>query len=236
VIRFGAVLALILQAGTTPARAGDELRKILFSSLDAGRTSVFSGFGSKRAIDGTLGETGPIIMNLNGTGLTRQLIRTTRLTGTTARQSGSTAMLGGYQVVGARTTIFAALGPEVERAQHAGVGGIPRWAGYQWGARFLGEIWHWPNPDTVFSATLVISTARPSAWARTALGLRVADQIFAGPEVVTYAEEHYREARLGVHVGGIAVGPLEFRFSGGLCVVADQRGGGYATVTTLLKL
>ena len=185
---------------------------MLFGSLDVGR-SVFVGAGRKRALGPSLDEDGPVFLLLTASGRKRE--RDSALGSMTVRQAADASALLGYQWVFDRTFVTAALGPELD----VETGPDFRFANpddrARAGARLLGDLWSHPREDWLLHATAIVGSAREQAWARLAVGHRVRDGIYVGPEAALYRTATYHEARVGLHATGVAIGKVNLRLSGG---------------------
>jgi hypothetical protein len=140
------------------------------------------------------------------------------------------SLLLGHQWTSEQALLSVFVGPELDhRSRNAA-------RSTALGLRVLAEIWAQPTPDTFAATTLLVGTEPLRVWSRHALGWRMVDRVFVGPEVVLAVEEHYSEARLGLHATGLAIGPWSFSLSGGFLAAQDREPQGYVGVTTVLKL
>jgi hypothetical protein len=244
------LLALASSAAADPLAAGSpdakpltpetkserQPRQVIFSSIELANGSTFVGSGFKRAFGPSVDAEGFVLMNLSGAGATPEIhqgpagirIRVARLT-------SSSSMLVGYQWVAPGRVFMLAAGPEASRRQQLDDGGRPRWQPTNKGVMLLAETWYEPRPWMMTQATLIHSSARRSFWVRAAAGLALRDGLFIGPEATAYAEEDYREARIGLHVTGIRIERFQLRLNAGISGVSNRRSGFYVGLSGHFK-
>ena len=212
----------------------EDLRTVLFGSLDAGR-STFLSVGAKQTLVGPLDRTGFVAMETAGLGLTRE-----RYLGDASRPvlrlTTQTSSLIGFQwaLNGLYVALYA--GPELEQEQLTVGGRVLRISRPRMGSSAQVEIWANPTTQTLWTETLVLSSTRTSLWNRVSAGYRVAGSLFAGPELTIYATPTYREMRWGAHLTGIEAGRLSLRVSGGWMVQDHARQSPYVGITGWIRL
>ena len=199
-----------------------EQRSVLFASVDMGR-SVFAAAGAKQTLVGPLDQSGFVVMEANGTGLTRERVGDLGLQAT--RFTTQSAVMLGYQMNRDGFFVAGFLGPEIEHEQLTVDGRVGRVADPRFGARAQIELWANPTRDTMITGTIVGSSAHQSLWARGSAGYRVLDGLYAGPEVVSYVTGSYRETKVGAHLTGLRAGIVEGRLSAGWAMANDGRTG-----------
>lgn len=213
----------------TSADPISELDTVLFQSMGGGEGRFESSGGVKYKLLGSLEAPGPIAFQFSSSGSTRERERFSAASLTWRKQNSSA--LAGWQWVEGDTYLTFAVGPELARER-----GPCRCGSTQLGARALLEIWTRPAPDLAFSATLTAGTARPSAWARAALGYALFEGVHVGPEVTVAVEEHYREARIGLQLDGLAVGFFTLRASAGFAWTTDGRASLFYNLGSYMKI
>lgn len=68
------------------------------------------------------------------------------------------------------------------------------------------DLWFEPNPHTMIAADVSVSSIGPSYSGRLALGWRVADAIYIGPEMGGFAHgDNYNQVRFGLQVSGVKI-------------------------------
>ena len=190
----------------------EELRTVLFGSLDAGQ-STFGTLGIKRTLSGPLDITGPVGMASLGYGRTVERLWGQPDEAHVIRHAVHASALLGYQWVRDGIVVAAFAGPEIDIEQLSDRA-VPRVRDPHAGARVHGEIWAHPTANTLLTATVIAGTARTAhLWGRASAGYALWDRVFVGPEAAVYATDTYRELRLGGHVTGLTFGALRLPLS-----------------------
>jgi hypothetical protein len=212
----------------TETKAERQLRQVIFSSIEYANGSAHVGSGFKRAFGKSIDEQGFVLMSLSGAGATPEIFEgPANVRIRVARLSNSASMMLGYQWVAPGRVVMLAAGPESSRSQEIDDRGRPRWLPRRTGVKMIAEVWHEPRPRMMMQATAIYSSAQSSLWSRAAAGINLREGLFLGPEATVYLERDYREARIGMHLTGLAIGPLQLRISAGISGIAEQRGGYY---------
>jgi hypothetical protein len=225
-----------------PAKAGDQssgredLRTVLFGSLDAGR-STFGSLGVKRTLRGSLDQSGPVGMATIGYGGTVERVWW-RPEGTDViRHAVHGSALVGYQWVRDRIVVAAFAGPEID-SERLSDRAVSRDTTPQLGARLHGEIWAHPTVNTLLTTTVIVGTARtPHLWGRASAGYALWGGVFLGPEASIYTTDTYREWRFGAHVTGLTLGRFNLRLSGGWRAEEETgHQGGYVGLSAYIRM
>lgn len=104
------------------------------------------------------------------------------------------------------------------------------------GLRVNAELWYEPTPSTMIAADGAVSTIGASYNARLALGWRMFERYYLGPEVQGFAAgDNYRQLRAGVHVTGFKTQWLEWSASAGWASDSDDRDGIYGKLGVLMR-
>lgn len=193
---------------------GTDLKTVLFGSLDAGR-SGFVTLGVKQTLSGPLDRSGFVSLATVGYGGTPAKTAVETASGSVVRPTTQTSAMIGYQWALDRVFLAGFVGPEVDAQQPVTLGDIPRASHPRLGVRFQGELWAHPTESTLLVGTVVAGSARGSLWTRTALGYRLWDNVFVGPEASLSITDSYREWRLGGHVTGLQLGRVSVGLSAG---------------------
>ncbi|WP_083468203.1 cellulose biosynthesis protein BcsS [Methylobacterium tarhaniae] len=227
----------------------EEVRTVLFGSLDAGR-STFVSAGAKFAPEG-IARDGVAALATLGYGLRaeRDWWGDPRATGGAApprilRHTVQAGAVAGWQWVRGWGVAALFAGPELafEVLDSPGTKRLPS---PRIGARVQGEVWARPTDATLVTATLIAGTARWSAWGRVSWGVRLPGVIpaYLGPEAALYADRTgYRKWSLGLHATDFALPAIispqvSLRVSAGW-VYEEQvrRPGVYGTLTAWMPL
>lgn len=234
------ILALVMCAGpamaeeaTAPSPARDDsLRTVIFGGIDGG-ASTFASAGFKRTLVGPLDRDGPAVLASVGYGAYFER-RPAPGEARPLHQTAVGAALGGYQWMLPWGAVGAFIGPEVA---YETVRGRPDREGPRLGLRGQAELWAHPTADTLVTGTAILGSARSDLWARVALGYRVWDKVFAGPEVAAYATSTYRKEQFGVHLTGFEVSGVALRLSSGWQRESeDRRAGPYIGLSGYFRL
>ncbi|WP_245239166.1 cellulose biosynthesis protein BcsS [Methylobacterium platani] len=227
----------------------EEVRTVLFGSLDAGR-STFVGAGAKLAPGGT-GRDGFVALATLGYGLRPERDwwgdprgpaggRPPR----TFRHTVQAGALAGWQWLRDSGVVALFAGPELafEVLDSPATRRLPA---PRPGLRVQGEMWVRPTEATLVTATLVAGTARWSLWGRAAWGARLPEagiaalaKAYVGPEAALYADRTgYRRWSLGLHATEVALDRVSLRVSAGYAYEEQvRRPGVYGTLTAWLPL
>ncbi|MBX9761120.1 MAG: cellulose biosynthesis protein BcsS [Beijerinckiaceae bacterium] len=84
-----------------------------------------------------------------------------------------------------------------------------------------------PTKSTMATGTFAFSTANSAYYMRLKGGIAVYEQVYIGPETLVMGDSFYSQWRLGLHLSGVKLGPLQFGVSGGYVNDAVRGAGGY---------
>ena len=107
-------------------------------------------------------------------------------------------------------------------------------AGTAFGFKVGADVYVNPTSYTMASANLTFSSAHQSYYARFKAGLAVSQHVFIGPELVALGDSFSQQWRVGAHLSGFKVGPLQFGIAGGYMNDRVRGAGGYGTFDTRL--
>jgi Cellulose biosynthesis protein BcsS len=231
--------ALLAIAGISVATAAepassDPRRLVLFASMEAGPASTFGSAGFKFAIGGPLDASGFRLMGKIGTGLEpRQSVTISGTSATSDVMTPEAMAVAGYEWKLGTTYVGLYGGAEVDARLATKSLTIDRKATV--GPRLQLDIWSNPSPETLVHYSGNLGGATFHVWSRLALGWRVFDLAFLGPEAEIYREKDYAKTRLGIHLTGLKLFGTEMRLSGGWQRAAKTEKGAYATLGLLWK-
>ncbi|WP_246775810.1 cellulose biosynthesis protein BcsS [Methylobacterium aquaticum] len=240
---FYAVVGLAWPGGAW-ADEREEVRTVLFGSLDAGR-STFVSAGAKVA-PGGIDRDGVVTLATLGYGLRPERdwwgdprAKAEQTPPRTLRHTVQAGAVAGWQWMHDWGVAALFAGPELafEVLDSPGTTKLPA---PRFGARVQGELWARPTEATLLTTTLIAGTARWSAWGRVSWGIRLPElgAAYLGPEAALYADRTgYRKWSLGLHATDFALARVSFRISAGW-VYEEQirRPGVYGTLTAWLPL
>lgn len=104
------------------------------------------------------------------------------------------------------------------------------------GIRGAVELWYEPTPLSMIAADASFSSVGASYSARVALGWRMFDKFFIGPEMGGFANgDDYRQFRAGIHLTGFRSGAVEWSLAGGWLVDSSDREGFYGRLNLITR-
>jgi hypothetical protein len=89
-----------------------------------------------------------------------------------------------------------------------------------------------PTSNTMAAGTFSFTTANTGYYLRLRAGVAVAERVYIGPETLVLGDSFYSQWRLGMHVSGVQVGPLQFGVSGGFANDSSRGAGAYGILDT----
>lgn len=89
-----------------------------------------------------------------------------------------------------------------------------------------------PTTSTMATGTFAFSTANSAYYMRLKGGIAVYEQVYIGPETLVLGDSFYSQWRLGMHLSGVKLGPVQFGVSGGYVNDAVRGAGGYGILDT----
>jgi hypothetical protein len=103
------------------------------------------------------------------------------------------------------------------------------------GLRVGGDIWYQPNDSMMATAAASVSTSAANFWSRAALGWRLREWAWIGPEATAFGDQGYQQWRLGFHVTAFRTGRFEWSAGFGEAWDTDKRSGVYAHIGLLTR-
>jgi hypothetical protein len=98
------------------------------------------------------------------------------------------------------------------------------------------DLWYQHNPDMMIGADVSVSTVGPSYSARLALGWRIPESLYIGPEASGFANgNEYRQLRVGLHITGARMDDLEWTIGLGWAFDSDERSGLYGRLGAIVR-
>lgn len=162
------------------------------------------------ALTGTLSESGP---RIRVEGLVGEFEYVSSAGNTTGRQTGI-GVLGGYEWVMPGLSVSAFAGVDMRRTDWASVvPGAPA-AGGAFGFTTAFNVYARPTATTMAHGFVSYSSVRDAFFARARFGWAMA-AAYVGPEVAYLGDDTFRQARIGAHISGLSLGPLQIGLSSG---------------------
>jgi hypothetical protein len=147
---------------------------------------------------------------------------------------GVITLLGGYEWVAPTMTAAVYGGLDVWRNSFDKFDPSNETGGTTMGFKLAADVYVNPTRFTMASANVTFSTAHQSYYGRFKVGMAVTEKVFIGPELVAIGDSFSQQYRMGVHVSGLRVGPLQFGLAGGYMSDRMRGSGGYGTLDTRL--
>lgn len=225
----GVVLSSVVGRGQTAAPAPTFL---LFGGADLWRYGDF-------LYGGTLWSPG----GLDGGGFTLKLLvnggRYTYDSGSLGMAVDGTTISGaalpGWRFVNATLTVSLFAGPVVQDYRLSPFDPGSRLHGFYAGGEFAGDIWYQPTHNIMAAVNGSLLSIGPTGYLRGALGYRVFDAMFVGPESAMLWCANFQQAELGAHITGLHVATTEWSAGGGWAVDSDRRRGPYFRIGVSAK-
>ena len=103
------------------------------------------------------------------------------------------------------------------------------------GLRVGADIWWEPTRAMMLASSISGSTIGNSFGIRGAVGWRLMDRFWAGPEIETSGDDVYRQYRIGAHVTSFKTGEFEWAFGAGYVEDNSHRSGAYGRLSILTR-
>jgi Cellulose biosynthesis protein BcsS len=219
--------------GPCQADEQDDAKVILFSGRDIWRNGIFA-YGGMIFGPGGFEQDGPLFKAQLSGGLYRY-------------RAGS---LAGEQVIGAEWLIQALPGWRIKRGPfEAKIFFGPeyqihhlwpddpdnRLRGRALGLRFAIELWAEPTMKTMAAVDASLLSVGSIYAARAALGWRVLDAFYVGPETQAYGGNGYSQIRFGGHITSMKTGATEWSAGGGWAIASDGRSSPYLRLNVMTR-
>jgi len=203
------------QAQVTTLDGDGETRMLLFSGRDLWRSGIF-GHGGLLFAPGGVDQDGFNLKIVMSGGVYRY---------TGGANSGDPpGQLAGWNILGVENALQVMPGFRVKRGALEAKVFFGLDLEYHWlwpddvtnhlrgrslGLRFAGEIWYEPTPTSMVAADASLSSVGNHS-ARFAVGWRVFDRFYFGPETQVYGADGYRQYRIGAHFTALKTGATEW--------------------------
>jgi hypothetical protein len=225
-----AAVGAALWFNTGPARAmspSDEAaRFLLFAGTDFWRHGSFTHGGVVWSPQG-LNREGFALKAMLGGGLYR--FRSGALGGTAVvGQQLTASILPGWRFVRDKLIVSTFAGLDIQRHDLFPDDVSAGLRGGHTGLRAAIEAWYEPSADMMVSGDVSLSTIGLSYSARGALGWRLKNWFYVGPEVQAFsADGNYQQVRAGLHLTGLKARGFEWSAGFGWTTDSEDRDGAY---------
>ena len=139
----------------------------------------------------------------------------------------SGAAMPGWRFVrgGLAVTLFA--GPVVQDYRLTPYDPGSRLRGLYAGGQFAADVWYQPTENIMAAVNGSLASIGPTGYLRGALGYRVFDAMFLGPETAMLWCGNFQQLEVGGHLTAWRWGALEWSAGGGWSMDSDKRTGPY---------
>lgn len=201
-------------------------------SLDASTTvtsnnSVFANIGGTAAVNGTLGDSGV-------------RAKVEALVGRFEYRANAGATVQGEQVEGAALLGYEWIWREAKLAGYVGLAvrntslsitdpSNPA-GGTTYGLKSAIDFYARPTDTTMVSAYGSFTTNDKAYFARLKAGYRLGEGIYIGPEAAVLGNDFYNQWRVGAHLSGLQLGPVQASLSAGYQFDRAHGAGAYGAV------
>jgi len=102
--------------------------------------------------------------------------------------------------------------------------------GFYLGAAFATEVWYQPTAQTMASLSGTITSIGPTGVLRLAVGFKLFEPVFIGPETQQFWCGDFEEVQFGVHFTGLHMSGFEWSAGSGWAITSDHRSGPYLRI------
>jgi hypothetical protein len=99
--------------------------------------------------------------------------------------------------------------------------------GLYFGGQAAADIWYQPTANTMAALNGSVSSIGPTGYVRGALGYRVFDAMFVGPETAMFWCGDFQQLEVGAHLTGLHLGGIDWSAGSGWSMDSDRRSGPY---------
>lgn len=142
----------------------------------------------------------------------------------------SGAALPGWRLVRGGLTVSVFAGAVVQDYRLSPDDPGSRLHGFYAGGQFAADVWYQPGARTMAAVSGSITSIGQTGFVRGALGYRVLDAMFIGPETAMLWCGDFQQLEVGAHLTGLHFGRIEWSAGGGWSMDSDRRSGPYLRV------
>lgn len=225
-------LLLCTRVGRAQTASPDSHSFLLFGGTDLWRYGAFL-YGGTLWAPATLDADGFTLKLLANGG--RYTYNSTTLHSTVGGSMLSGAALPGLHFARDRLSVGLFAGPVVQDYRLSPYDPSSRLRGLYVGAQFATDIWYRPAPNVMAALNGSLVSIGPTGYWRGALGYRLFDAAFLGPETAVLWCADFRQFEFGAHLTGWHVGSSEWSAGAGWTMDSDHRSGPYLRVGASAK-
>ncbi len=142
----------------------------------------------------------------------------------------SGAALPGWRFVHGTLTVSLFAGPLVQDYRLSPSDPGSRLHGLYAGGEVAGDIWYQPTKAVMAAVNGSLLSIGPTGYLRGALGYRVFDAMFIGPEMAMLWCGNFQQLEFGAHITGLHLAATEWSAGGGWAMDSDRRSGPYLRI------
>ena len=230
IVAVSVLCGVVRAFAETAAMGADVEHLMMFGGLDLWRNGGFLHGGALWSPDG-LNRDGFTLKLLTGGGTYHYRSGGAEITG----EMGLAAAMPGWRFKHDRLEITAVAGLDLQ-SHHLSPGDPSnKMRGTHAGLRAGADLWYQPNDAMMINAGVSASTIGPNYWTRIAIGWRLFDRAWVGPEALALGGSNYQQVRLGVHATAFKTGMLEWSAGVGYVRDSDHRNGIYGRMGLLTR-
>jgi hypothetical protein len=148
---------------------------------------------------------------------------------------GLGSVMAGYRFKHDRSEFTLFAGPDFQAHGFTPDDPGNRLRGSHWGIRGGIEGWYQPSETFMANGAVSVSTIGANYWVRGAVGWRLFDFAWLGPELTALGGPNYRQFRAGAHVTAFRWSLFEFSVGAGYARDSDERNGFYGRLGVLVR-
>ncbi len=139
----------------------------------------------------------------------------------------SGAALPGFRVVRTALTVGLYAGAVVQDYRLSPYDPGSRLHGFYAGAQLAADVWYQPTANIMAAGNGSLISIGPTGYLRGAIGYRVFDAAFVGPETAMLWCANFQQLEVGAHLTGLHFGGMEWSAGTGWSMDSDRRSGPY---------
>jgi len=139
----------------------------------------------------------------------------------------SGAAMPGWRFTRPDLTVSVFAGPVVQDYRLSPYDPGSRLRGLYVGGQFVTEVWYQPTVNTMAAVNGTLASIGPTGSVRAAVGYRVFDAMFIGPESQMLWCGNFQQLEVGAHITALRFAALEWSAGGGWSMDSDRRTGPY---------
>src|SRR5579863_5378708 len=139
----------------------------------------------------------------------------------------SGAALPGFRFVRDTLTVGVFGGPVVQDYRLSPYDPGSRLHGLYAGVQLASDVWYQPTANIMAALNGSLVSIGPTGYVRGALGYRVFDAAFVGPEAAMFWCANFQQVEFGAHLTGLHIGTSEWSAGAGWSMDSDRRSGPY---------